>query len=87
MPSTWRIESESTSIFGGVADQTDAPEDPAAPVLRVTTMAVFGGVAISNEAGDSIFDGDLGEIVRSATDAAREAVDGATADAKAAHPT
>jgi Cell wall-active antibiotics response 4TMS YvqF len=84
VPSTWRIESESTSIFGGVADQTDAPEDPAAPVLRVTTMAVFGGVAISNEAGESMFDGDLGEIVRSATDAAREAVDEATADAKTA---
>ena len=84
VPPTWRIESESTSIFGGVADQTDAPEDPAAPVLRVNTMAIFGGVAISNEAGESMFDGDLGEIVRSATDAAREAVDEATTDAKAA---
>ncbi len=47
-------------------------------------MAVFGGVAISNEAGESMFDGDIGEIIRSATDAAREAVDEATADAKAA---
>lgn len=84
VPTTWRIESESTSIFGGVADQTDAPEDPAAPVLRINTMAVFGGVAISNDDGEPMFDGKIGDVIRNATDAAREAVDEATAEAKTA---
>ena len=79
VPPAWRIESESTSIFGGVADQTDAPEDPAAPVLRINTMAVFGGVAISNDDGVPMFDGTIGDVIRSAADAGREAVDEATA--------
>jgi hypothetical protein len=63
---------------------TQAPLDPDAPVLRISTMAIFGGVAIANEPGESMLGADIGEIIRSATDKAKEAVDEATVEAETA---
>jgi hypothetical protein len=85
VPETWRVEATTTTpIMGGIANMTQAPSDPEAPVLRISTMAIFGGVAIANEAGESLSGADIGEIVRSATEKAREAVEDATAGAGAA---
>ena len=85
VPPTWRVEAVTTTPFmGGVANATTAPADPDAPVLRLSVVAVFGGVAISNEVGESMLGSDIGEIIRDATDKAREAVDEATAEAEAA---
>jgi len=79
VPPTWRVEATTTTpIMGGIANMAQAPVDPDAPVLRVSTMAIFGGVAISNEAGESMLGADIGEIVRSATQKAMEAVDEAS---------
>lgn len=84
VPSTWRVEATSTTpIMGGIANMTTAPTDAEAPVLRVSTMAIFGGVAISNEAGESMFDADLGEVIRGAAEAAQEAAHDAVEDATA----
>ena len=49
VPTTWRVETDSTSFLGGVSDSTNAPDEPDAPVLRVSALAVLGGVAISND--------------------------------------
>ncbi len=49
VPTTWRVETDSTSFLGGVSDATTAPDEPDAPVLRVSALAVLGGVAISND--------------------------------------
>lgn len=84
VPTTWRVETDSTSFLGGVADATTAPDEPDAPVLRISALAVFGGVAISNDSGDSMFDADFGKVIRNAKQAAREAADEATAEVEAA---
>ena len=82
IPPTWRVEATTTTpIMGGIADMTRTPVDPDAPVLRISTMAVFGGVAISNEASESMVDADIGEVIRNATEAAQEAVQEAAAEA------
>ena len=84
VPPTWRVEAMTTfPMMGGIANTTTAPADPDAPVLRVSTLAVFGGVAISNEASGSMFDQDFGEVILSATEAAREAAGEAIAEADA----
>lgn len=85
VPPTWRVEAVTTTPFmGGVANATTAPADPDAPVLRLSVLAVFGGVAISNEAGESMLGSDIGEIIRDATGKAKAAVDEATAEVEAA---
>ena len=84
VPTTWRVETDSTSFLGGVSDATTAPDEPDAPVLRVSALAVLGGVAISNDSSESMFDADFATVIRSAKDAAREAVDEATAEVGAA---
>lgn len=84
VPTTWRVETDSTSFLGGVADATNAPDEPDAPVLRVSALAVLGGVAISNDPSESMFDADFATVIRNAKDAAREAVDEATAEVEAA---
>jgi hypothetical protein len=82
VPTAWRVEATTTTpMMGGIANMTAAPTDPDAPVLRLSTLAVFGGVAISNEAGESMFETDLGDVIRSATEAAQEAVEEAAAEA------
>ncbi|MET1231357.1 MAG: LiaF domain-containing protein [Candidatus Limnocylindrales bacterium] len=78
VPKTWRVEVDVTPILGGIANGTTAPADPGAPVLRVSALAVFGGVAISNEPGESMFEADFGKVIRNAREAAREAADEAT---------
>ena len=82
VPETWRVEMSTTPLFGGVANGTTRPLDPDAPVLRLSTLAVFGGVAISNDIEGSMFETDISEVVRQATDAAQEAVDEATSEAR-----
>ena len=85
VPPTWRVEATTTTpMMGGIANMTTTPEDPDAPVLRISTLAVFGGVAISNEAGGSMFDSDIGEVIRKATRTAQDAVDEAGLEAQAA---
>ena len=85
VPTTWRVEATTTTpMMGGVANATTAPADPDAPVLRVSVLAVFGGVAIANEAGAPVFETDIGEIIRDATEAAQDAVEQATAGAREA---
>jgi hypothetical protein len=84
VPTHWRVETESTTWFGGVADATTGPEDADAPVLRLSILAVFGGVAISNEAGGSMFETDIGDVIRKATKTAQEAVEEARLEAEAA---
>jgi hypothetical protein len=46
MPPTWRIESTTKSLSGGVAVRAPVSDDPDAPVLTLDGMAVFGGVAV-----------------------------------------
>jgi Cell wall-active antibiotics response 4TMS YvqF len=84
VPNTWRVEVDVTPILGGIANGTTAPADPDAPVLRISALAVFGGVAVSNEPGESVFEADFGKVIRNAREAAREAADEATAEFDAA---
>ena len=49
-PPHWRVESDATAIVGGIDARTPAQDDPAAPLLKVTGMAVFGGIDVSAEA-------------------------------------
>lgn len=81
VPDSWRVETDSTSYFGGVVDATEAPENADAPVLRLSTLAVFGGVAISNDT-DVQMVGNIGEMIKRQTDSARDAVEEATAEAE-----
>jgi hypothetical protein len=50
-PPSWRIESNAKALMGGIDAHTAAQDDPAAPVLIVTGLALFGGVEISSKAG------------------------------------
>jgi ElaB/YqjD/DUF883 family membrane-anchored ribosome-binding protein len=81
VPDSWRVETDATSYFGGVADATTSPENADAPVLRLSTLAVFGGVAISNDT-DMPMVGNIGDMIKRQTDSARDAVDEATAEAE-----
>ena len=82
VPESWRVEMSTTPVFGGVANATTRPSNPDAPVLRLSTLAIFGGVAVANEPGDSVFEADIGEIIRDATQAAQDAVAEATSGAR-----
>ncbi|HEX5450780.1 MAG TPA: hypothetical protein VFW86_00185 [Candidatus Limnocylindrales bacterium] len=52
-PATWRIETAVATVFGGV-DDARSPDLVAAdgPSLRITGFAVFGGVAVLDDAPD-----------------------------------
>ena len=50
-PSTWRIESTTKVIFGGVDASSPADVAPDAPVLALEGTAFFGGVAVNADAG------------------------------------
>ena len=55
VPPTWRVAVASRGIFDGSADMTDARPDEVAderPVLAIDSLAIFGGVTISNHAHD-----------------------------------
>ena len=45
-PPHWRVESSVTALFGGVDARTPAEDDPAAPLLRLTGKAMFGGIDV-----------------------------------------
>ena len=45
-PPSWRIESSVKAFAGGVDARTPAQDDPAAPVLTLEGVALFGGVAV-----------------------------------------
>ena len=51
VPADWRIESSVRSIAGGFDVSGSDPDDPDAPVLRIDGTALFGGVAVGQEAG------------------------------------
>ena len=53
IPEGWRVESTGRAVFGGVADDVPEPEDPTAPRLVLTSLALFGGVAIKASAPDA----------------------------------
>jgi hypothetical protein len=53
VPATWRVETDVTAMFGGLADVRDQDlVETDAPVLHVRGFAVFGGVAIMSDAPD-----------------------------------
>jgi hypothetical protein len=51
VPAGWRVESRMRAIGGGVDVGGTDPEDPAAPVLTIDGLALFGGVAVSRKPG------------------------------------
>lgn len=50
VPETWRIEMTGVPLFGGFGDKTDADGrlGADAPVLKVVSTAIFGGVEVKN---------------------------------------
>jgi hypothetical protein len=52
-PPGWRIESEATSLAGGVDVRGPAQDDPDAPVLALEGRAVFGGIAVNAGPSDA----------------------------------
>jgi len=49
-PPNWRIESTLDAVAGGIEVPTRTPDDPDAPVLTLTGKAVFGGIAVGENA-------------------------------------
>ena len=45
-PPGWRVDSTVGTLAGGVDVRTPAQDDPDAPVLALTGLALFGGVAV-----------------------------------------
>ncbi len=57
VPPGMNVESHGIGIMGGFEHAPDRPADPAAPTLRITGLAVMGGVDIAvREAGESARD-------------------------------
>ena len=48
VPPSWRVESNAKALVGGIDYRTPAQDDPAAPVLTIEGMAVFGGIEIDS---------------------------------------
>jgi len=53
VPPGWRIESNLTSLGGGVAIGVPKPEGADAPTLRLAGFTAFGGVAVGTESAES----------------------------------
>lgn len=49
IPPTWRVESDTKALMGGI-DARGAQDDPGAPVLVLEGMAVFGGIDVGPKA-------------------------------------
>jgi hypothetical protein len=49
-PPSWRVESNVRALAGGIDARTPAQNDPAAPVLTLEGMALFGGIAVVADA-------------------------------------
>ena len=46
-PPDWRVESSATAFLGGVTSRpAPADDDPSAPLLTLTGMAIFGGIDV-----------------------------------------
>jgi hypothetical protein len=52
-PPGWRVESTVRALAGGVDARTPAQHDPDAPVLALTGLALFGGVAVGSTPADT----------------------------------
>jgi hypothetical protein len=48
-PPTWRVESKTKALMGGIDARTPAQDDPDAPVLTLEGLALFGGIEVSAE--------------------------------------
>lgn len=46
VPPGWRVELDGPAIFGGLENHVATPVDAAAPTLRITGTAIFGGVDV-----------------------------------------
>ena len=46
VPPGWRVELDGPAVFGGLENHAPPPADPAAPTLRITATAIFGGVEV-----------------------------------------
>jgi hypothetical protein len=53
VPTGWRIESNITSLGGGVAISVPEPEAADAPTLRLEGFSAFGGVAVGAKPAES----------------------------------
>jgi hypothetical protein len=50
VPPSWRIETHSRAVFGGVGWTDGRTEDDATgPTLTIDAVALFGGVSVSTE--------------------------------------
>jgi hypothetical protein len=52
-PPGWRVMSTVRAVAGGVEAPTPAQDDPDAPVLALTGLALFGGIAVGPKAADT----------------------------------
>jgi hypothetical protein len=50
VPTGWRVESNVTSLAGGVAVDVPEPDVADAPILRLDGFSAFGGVAVGAKA-------------------------------------
>ena len=53
VPTGWRVESNVTSLAGGVAIGVPEPEDADAPTLRLNGFSAFGGIAVGAKPAES----------------------------------
>jgi hypothetical protein len=53
VPTGWRVESNVTSLGGGVAVDVPEPDSPDAPTLRLDGFSAFGGIAIGAKPGSA----------------------------------
>jgi Cell wall-active antibiotics response 4TMS YvqF len=53
VPTGWRVESNVTSLAGGVAVDVPEPDSPDAPTLRLDGFSAFGGVAVGAKPGSA----------------------------------
>lgn len=56
VPPGWRVESNVSSLGGGVAIGVPEPDDPAAPTLRLDGFSLFGGIAVGARVADAAFE-------------------------------
>jgi hypothetical protein len=53
VPTGWRVESNVTSLAGGVVVDVPEPDSPDAPTLRLDGFSAFGGVAVGAKPGSA----------------------------------
>ena len=50
-PPNWRIESQAKALLGGVETGGQAEDDPEAPVLTLSGLALLGGIEVGDRRG------------------------------------